>query len=414
MSGPAAIIGVSLLAADESYRPAYLAGLGVLYLVAVTVTTHGRGWSIARAAGATLGAAITALGLGFMIGDGAATSTLLLLAIVGIGSVLLAAMSQAIEFTTQEAAGTPSTVALIEARIAALTVPWISIVVSSIADHLELVSFRPAWTVAFTAAVLGVAFAALSKLSMTVRLLHLAAALSTMTVAMIAVLDGPVLLTVLLGQTAIAGFLAKRFDAVDMWLLTGVLGSFVALITAAYLLVGTFDQGLSVGDSLAVLLVVIASGVLAKNLRNRPKLADAWVAPWLLSMAWASATFRDVAQGQMIVTLIWAAIGAGLVFVAARMGERTAITAGLTTLAVTAGKLIFVDLVAVDVLWRAGLFFAVGMLFLRLAFVLPKLIETEPTGEAAGGTPPASVPPAPAPPAPTPPSASPAEGFPVG
>ena len=45
----------------------------------------------------------------------------------------------------------------------------------------------------------------------------------------------------------------------------------------------------------------------------------------------------------------------------------------LATLLVTGGKLIFVDLVAVDVLWRAALFFLIGGTYLRLGFILPKL-----------------------------------------
>ena len=48
---------------------------------------------------------------------------------------------------------------------------------------------------------------------------------------------------------------------------------------------------------------------------------------------------------------------------------------GLATLGVTGAKLIFVDLVAVDVLWRAALFFVIGGMFLRLAFILPKLLN---------------------------------------
>ena len=48
----------------------------------------------------------------------------------------------------------------------------------------------------------------------------------------------------------------------------------------------------------------------------------------------------------------------------------------LGTLVFIGGKLIFVDLVSVDVLWRAALFFLMGATFLRLAFVLPEFVET--------------------------------------
>ena len=42
-------------------------------------------------------------------------------------------------------------------------------------------------------------------------------------------------------------------------------------------------------------------------------------------------------------------------------------------LGITVAKLLTVDLQEVDTLWRAGLFFVIGLGFLRLGFLLPRL-----------------------------------------
>ena len=386
---PAAFFGVGLLYLDELYQPWLLSAVGAVYIAAIAMSTFGRSWFVARASGAVLGAGIAGFGILEMISAQDSDLAIVLLSSVSIVAVLLVAVAQALEFRAHEASEFPSAAALLEARLAALTIPWVALVVGAVAEQLELSPLDVPWVIALTASVLGLAIAMLKPLPETMRLLHLGAAMATMATAFISVIDGPVLLMVLLGQTLLAGFLVHRFRSPDLTALTAVLGAGVALLTLQYLVVGTFEQGLTTAESIAVALVVIASVGMAWLFHSERSIL--WFGPWLLAMGWASATFRELPQGQMAVTLLWALIGASLMFVASRTLDRQFLTAGLATLAVTAGKLIFVDLIAVDVLWRAGLFFIVGSLFMRLAFVLPKLMDPP----AAIDTPEPSAPDAP-------------------
>ena len=378
---PAAFFGVGLLYFDDLYQPWLLAALGSAYLIAIAMTTFGRSWFLARAGGSLIGASIAGFGVVGMILAEATDIALVSLSITAIAAVLLAAATQAIEFKAHETSENPPGVAIVEARLAALTIPWIALAVGFVFEYLAPSSIGAPWVIAIVAGILGLTIAALKPLPETMRILHIAAALATMSTAFIAIIDGPVLLMVLLGQSLIAGFLAHRFDSPDMKFLTAVLGTGVALLTLTYLVTGTFEQGLTTAESIAVALVVIASAGMARLFHSERSVL--WFAPWLLTMGWASATFRELPQGQMAVTLLWALTGAALMFVASRTLDRQFLTAGLGTLAVTAGKLIFVDLIAVDVLWRAGLFFIVGSLFMRLAFVLPKLMDPPEGGETS-------------------------------
>lgn len=382
-SMPAALAGAVLFWAvllfeSEWYELTLLGVAGAVYSLAATATAHGRSWFFARAAGVSAGAFIAGWTI---LGEASSSSggtNLVFLGGISLAAVLVGAASQALDFKEQEASSKPSSSALVEARFAAFTIPYISAVVAVIATEFNVFSDDGLWVSAVVAAVLGSTAFALSRLPETMRLLHVGAALATITVSLLGVVDGPVLLVVLLAQTVIAGWLARRFELTDMTVLATLSGVATGVFATGYLIIGILDHGLTTGESIGVLLVVIASGFAARELRDHPRLGDAWALTWLATMAWVAATFRDLPQGQMIITLLWAALGTVMIVAASKLLDRQMINAGLFTLLVTAGKLIFIDLVAVDVLWRAGLFFVVGMLFMRLAFVLPKLIN-EPT-----------------------------------
>lgn len=373
-SVPAAFAGAFLLFEGEWYEPLWLCLVGASYIVAVAATTHGRSWFIARAAGVSTGAFLAGSAvLDTIFSD--ANSHLAILGAMSVVAVAIGAASQAWEFHSQEDSEKPRTSALIEARFAALTIPYIAAVVAGVATELNVIAIDTLWVGAGVAALLGGSVFALRRLPETMRLLHFGAALATISVSLIGVADGPVLLVALLGQAAIAGWLARRFDSPDMLVLASLFAAAVSALTVGYLFFGAVVEGLTTAESVAVLLVVIASGVAAKALRESTRFDEAWFVTWFLAMSWAVASFRDVSQGQMIITLVWAMLGAAMLMLASRLLDRQMLSAGLFTLTLTAGKLIFVDLVAVDVLWRAGLFFVVGMLFMRLAFVLPKLMD---------------------------------------
>ena len=78
-------------------------------------------------------------------------------------------------------------------------------------------------------------------------------------------------------------------------------------------------------------------------------------------------------QGQAAVSVSWAVVGTAVLIAGAVRKIPELGSAGLAVLALTVAKLLTVDLQEVDTLWRAGLFFVVGLGIMRLGFLLPKL-----------------------------------------
>jgi uncharacterized membrane protein len=92
---------------------------------------------------------------------------------------------------------------------------------------------------------------------------------------------------------------------------------------------------------------------------------------------WLGSVLVHLPQGQAVVSIAWATVGT-VVFLLGAITRRTdAAAAGLAVLALTVGKLLTVDLREVDTLWRAGLFFVIGLGLMRLGFLLPELLREE-------------------------------------
>lgn len=372
-SAPALIAGIVMLRYGAEFEPSFLSLLGSAYVVAITAAAHLRGWFWARSLGAAAGAGVAGLEVLALFSIDSSTSLIVGLFATAVIAILVAGASQAIEFARVDSGDHTNPAAIIEARVAALIIPWLSVLTAAVAVEIGATSIDFFWVVAVVGSIAGVVVAALRPLTISMRLLHGAAAIGTVAVALVAAADGPALLVALLVQALIAAALAYRFRTPDMIVLAAILGVVVAAITTGQVLNGALFNGLSVTGSLSILAVVVASGVVAWVLRRDGQSQRGWIVTWVLGLGWAAASFRDIPQGQMIVTLVWAAIGVALVVGGSRLLEPTVVHAGFVTLAVTATKLIFVDLVTVDVLWRAALFFVVGSLFLRLAFMLPQL-----------------------------------------
>lgn len=384
-SVPATLIGFVLIGADSGLTPSGVAVLAAGYLFAVTVACHQRGWMMARTLGVSLGAAMGGVAVLVSMIDNASSTVVFMSTSAVVGAIAIAVFSQSREFARFETSASAGSAiaplaALFEARVIALALPWTSLLTALAIRHLEITDIDFAWTTILVAMALALVIALTPQIfPLTMQLLHGVAALGTVTVALLTLLDGPVLLVAMLGQTIAAAILALRFKSMEMIIAVTTLATAVLVVTVGLLIHGTFVDGFDVAESASVALVVVSVGVAAWLVHENEAFVDSWAAPWVLALGWAAATFRDVPQGQMAVTLIWALIGALMVILGARIQRRHLVGAGLLTLSVTAGKLVFVDLATVDVLWRAGLFFAVGAMFLRLGFVLPGLLSAGPS-----------------------------------
>jgi hypothetical protein len=99
------------------------------------------------------------------------------------------------------------------------------------------------------------------------------------------------------------------------------------------------------------------------------------------ALLWVLSVFRHFGQGQLIVSIVWAAIGVAIVVWGLTSRQVDIARVGLATLALTVVKLLTVDLAEVDTFWRAGLFFVIGLGFLWLSASIPRLMGTQPPSE---------------------------------
>jgi uncharacterized membrane protein len=156
----------------------------------------------------------------------------------------------------------------------------------------------------------------------------------------------------------------------------GVVTGLVAISVGVRMIEAWSDDGSAADDvaHLAMIVAVAAAGWLTKH-RQVQMITGAVVLALVLD--WLGSVLVHVPQGQAAVSASWAVVGtAVLVFGAVRKIHEVAV-AGLLVLGMTVAKLLTVDLHEVDTLWRAALFLLIGLGFLRLGFLLPRLTGSD-------------------------------------
>jgi uncharacterized membrane protein len=194
-------------------------------------------------------------------------------------------------------------------------------------------------------------------------------------------------LAVLLSTTAV--FVALAVQAAGLVLLSRALGRQVrVLVNAAILgaiavgntvvaMVEAWTENSPWGDDIAHLSVVVALAVGIWYVGERVIRRAGAIATLTLFLVWSGSVFVHLPQGQAVVSVVWATTGTVVLVTGAVRKRADVASAGLAVLALTVGKLLTVDLREVDTLWRAGLFFLVGIGLLRLGFLLPRLISAD-------------------------------------
>ncbi len=378
---PALFAGMVLLAGEVEPAGVVLVLAAGLWALALALVTHGRGWVMGRSVGAVTAAAIAAVGT-LVVADDGVTSMSMAVVMFAVGAVLSLAVSQATEFDPDSGIG-GRTLMLLEARLAAVSIPWAGVVLAVLLVEAPFLAISSGWAFMGVGLLFGLGVTALhTTWHPTMVMLHQLAAVGTTTVGLTLLLDGPALLAGLFAQAVITGVLADRSRAPEMLVGATALGGIVASWTAMLLVAGALETGLDIGNGLVTAIVVVTGLAAGWRFRNHALLGDVWILPWLAVLTWFAAVWQSAPQGQMWVSMSWAFAGVALlvsrqIWTGTLRAERVrmAVKVGLATLVVTGAKLIFVDLVAVDVLWRAALFFVIGGVFLRLAFVLPTLLN---------------------------------------
>ena len=175
---------------------------------------------------------------------------------------------------------------------------------------------------------------------------------------------------VLFGRS-LGGSVRVSINAAALMLISAVF-VFVQMIEA-------WSEDASIGDDIGHLVIIVAIAVAGwlTNERATQQLAAAGVLG--LTLVWLGSVLVHLPQGQAAVSLSWAVVGTAVLVTGAvrKVPELGAV--GLGVLALTVAKLLTVDLREVDALWRAALFFAIGLGIMRLGFLLPRLTGVEET-----------------------------------
>lgn len=379
LAAPAMVAGVALLAAAGIDGPLVLLASGAAWALALAVTTRDQAWPWARMLGGIVAASILSLGAALAADDGLAAAAVPF-TLVGIGAVVALVWQQGRSFALD---ADKTGAALLEMRVAAAVIPWTASVAATLIPGDATAAGIDLSGVAVVAIGLasGAAVSSLrARFSEIVVTLHQLASLTTVGVGAAMVFDGPTLLVSLLGTALAAALLADRHPVPEAVIGAVAAGSIVVGWTVVLILHALDGAGLT-GAEMAATGAVVAT-VLAGVWRSRDGAEVVPVAAlaWLGLLGWLLAAWRNVPQEQMWVSISWAAAAVALILSrpiwfgpANPLGYPQILSAALATLGLTGAKLVFVDFVAVDVLWRAGLFLVIGATFLRLAFVLPEL-----------------------------------------
>ena len=389
LAAPATFIGSVLLIAAGVDSPSVIAATAAIWALALAGVCHGQGWSIARSVGVAVAGLLVTIAA---TATGASSSPLVVLvAVLAIGVLVV---QQSVELRKGKDGRYPLAAAF-EARVFAMFTSGVALTLALLLDGATLFS-RPGddyigWAVmavgVFGGAIATVAPAKVDRLMV---ILHQLASIGTAAVGLAIIVQGPALLVGLLGAAVVSAALARTTKLTEATGLALTLATIVMVWSTGIVLNGLVDGGLSLGEALAtgaVLASLYGATWLVRH-REEINLTTAGLS-WLATLLWVASVWQAAPQAQMWISISWVALSIGLLASRPLWTEQLAgdhfakaINLALGTLAVTGLKLVFVDLVAVDILWRAGLFFVIGGTFLRLAFVLPGMLG----GQSSAGS----------------------------
>jgi uncharacterized membrane protein len=263
----------------------------------------------------------------------------------------------------------------LEVQLAAATAPWTFVVIGSVYDigsdsTLGFVALGASMVVA------GLAFAVRTQ----IRPAHHVSLLLGSSVGL------SVALALLFSTDA--AFLAIAIQGAGLVVLARLLGgslrvlanaAILGLISATYGLVATIEAWTTdapIADDVARLVIIVALGIGLWQTRHETVRRFGSGVVLSLLLVWLGSVLVHFPQGQAAVSISWAVVGTSVLVVGALRKVPDFGAAGLSVLALTVAKLLVVDMGEVDTLWRAGLFFVVGLGFLRLGFLLPALTAT--------------------------------------
>lgn len=217
---------------------------------------------------------------------------------------------------------------------------------------------------------------------------HAIVALVLAVVGTALLLEGNALRVFLAGEAWALHAVARGREEGGPRLLGHALFAGLALWWLGDLLSGIPRRPLLDPSAMSELVVVLAVAAAAPALPNGER-KTYLVAAHVGVLGWLLRELGDGPNGQALVSGAWIAYAAALLWAGLRLGRRGPRRAALATFPVVAAKLVLVDLEAVDVLWRIGLFLGFGALLLALSYRFPDVWREPrpPAPEGAGREP---------------------------
>ena len=273
----------------------------------------------------------------------------------------------------------------VDYRLVALVPAWVWLVLAGLISFAED-SDAGIIAVVVAGAFMGVAELMFSRVSRVVSLATLLGSFVLLAVGLAIYFDGPALMVALAGQAATSYFLSRKLDDLPILItsyLAGAASSMLAIVSLSEAI--DRDGFITFGQGLATALVVLcwvgaALGVHHHRLQN-VTFDVPFVGAWIGVMMWFAAALTGAPQGLMLISAAWTVMAcAGLVV---GLSQRFAVVknVALGTLGLTLAKLVTVDLAEVDVFWRVGLFFAIGIGLITLGLKVPSLVAPEAAAE---------------------------------
>ena len=151
-------------------------------------------------------------------------------------------------------------------------------------------------------------------------------------------------------------------------------------------MIDAWSDDVPLADDVGNALIIVAIGFAGWQSGERTIRRAGAVAVLGLTLLWLGSVLVHLPQGQAVVSISWAAIGTAAFVAGAVRRDSEVGLVGLAVLGLTVAKLLTVDLREVDALWRAGLFFLVGIGLMRLGFMLPRLDREGDAADPADAT----------------------------
>lgn len=265
----------------------------------------------------------------------------------------------------------------LEVQIAAITAPWAfaATFVSTLEQRSDRVIAFGAFAIA--ALTIAVALALRQHLEYPHVISLLLGASITTSIGLAVLLSASSAFVALAIQGAGLVVLSRALDGNVRVMLNAVV---LLAIAGAYVLVQmieAWDADAGLGDDIAHLAIIAAIGVGAQQSGHHVVGRIGAVGVLALLLVWLGSLLIHLPQGQAVVSVSWAAVGTTVFLIGVLRKRADAAAVGLAVIGLTVGKLLTVDLREVDTLWRAGLFFVVGVGLMRLGFLVPRLTRDD-------------------------------------